>query len=48
MLRCYPHAVIRGIILEIFKLRRSSNSKEVGKKAQSFFSDLFKAHFSYS
>ena len=48
MLRCYPHVAIKGILLKIFKIRRSSNSKEERKEAQSFFIDLFKAHFSYS
>ena len=42
MLRHYPHAMIKDIVLEIFKIRTSSNSKEVGKEAQSFFIDLFK------
>ena len=42
------HALIKGALLEIFKIRRSSNSKEVGEKSTTFFIDLFKAHFSYS
>ena len=48
MLPCYPHAVITGIPLEICIIRRSSKSKEVGKEARSFSTDLFKVYFSYS
>ena len=47
MLHCYPHALIKGILFEIFKIR-PSNFKEVGKEAQSFFVDLFKVHFDYT
>ena len=35
MLRCYPQALIKGILLEVFKIRTLSNSKE-GKKHNLF------------
>ena len=48
ILRCYSFSVIKGILLEIIKIRWSSNLKAVREKAQSFFIDLLKAYFSYS
>ena len=48
MFECYPDAMIKGIVLDIFKTTRSSNSREVGKEAQFFFVDLFKVRFFYS
>ena len=46
-LRCYPHALIKGILLKIFKIAGSNNFKKV-RNTESYFYVLYKNRWKHS